>query len=68
MRWTLPISGGEIRLCINGLLRRSLMEKVVEQGFWGAVLKGLVKKVAKSVELLRENEAILGGEGCGCAR
>ena len=44
------------------------MEKVVEQGFWGAVLKGLVKKVAKSVELLRENEAILGGEGCGCAR
>ena len=23
-----------------------LMENVVEQGFWGAVLKGLVKKVA----------------------
>ena len=30
----------------GGASERSLMEKVVEQCFWSAVLKGLVKKVA----------------------
>ena len=40
------------------------MEKVVEQCFWGAVLKGLVKKEAKSVEFL---EGKFRGEGCWCA-
>ena len=38
-----------------------LMENVVEQGFWGAVLKGLVKKVAKSVEFLRRKWHEFGG-------
>ena len=40
-----------------------LVENVVEQCFWGAVLKGLVKKMAKSVQFLRGNGVILGGEG-----
>ena len=40
------------------------MEEVVEQGRWGAVLKGLVKKVAKSLEFRGEPGAISGDEGC----
>ena len=40
-----------------------LMENVVEQGFWGAVLKGLVKKVAKSVEFLRGKWCDFWGRG-----
>ena len=38
-----------------------LTETVVEQCFWGAVLKGLVKKVAKSVEFLRGKWCDFGG-------
>ena len=33
----------------------------MEPGFWGAVRERLVKEVAKSVEFLRGNGAILGG-------
>ena len=35
----------------------------MEQGFWGAVLKGLVKKVAKSVEFLTGKWCDVGGRG-----
>ena len=37
-----------------------VMENVVEQCFWGAVL---VKKVAKSVEVLRGKRCDFGGRG-----
>ena len=40
-----------------------VVENVVEQCFWGAVLKGLVKKVAKSAEFLRGKWCDFRGRG-----
>ena len=37
----------------------------MEDGFWGAVLKGLVKKVESLLSSLRENVAIVGVKAVG---